>query len=80
MGLNIHLTTIATCFIVFSSLLNNVFATTGANQYIAVTGSTTGTNIQTKARPFRRNILDLQKDGPSWYVPSQYLFALTWLT
>jgi tyrosinase len=27
---------------------------------------TTGINSQTGARPFRRNILDLQNDAPAW--------------
>jgi hypothetical protein len=41
---------------------------TAARTYVSITGSKTGTNTQTKARPFRRNILDLQQDAPSWYV------------
>ncbi|TVY48584.1 Polyphenol oxidase [Lachnellula occidentalis] len=37
----------------------------GGNYY-AVTGVNTGRDAQTGARPFRRNIIDLQNDGPSW--------------
>ena len=39
-----------------------------ATQFISITGSTTGENVQTNARPFRLNILDLQNDQPSWYA------------
>jgi len=39
----------------------------GANYY-AITGVNTGRDAQTGARPFRQNIIDLQNDGPSWYV------------
>ena len=35
-------------------------------QYYAITGTHTGVNSQTGARPARRNIDDLQKDTPSW--------------
>jgi hypothetical protein len=34
----------------------------------AITGVQTGIDTATGARPLRLNILDLQKDIPSWYV------------
>lgn len=37
-------------------------------QYVAITGVKTGINTATGARPFRKNIMDLTKDVPSWYV------------
>lgn len=48
-----------------------IAATTAAElearyQHYVVTGTHTGVNQATGARPARRNILDLQEDAPSW--------------
>jgi hypothetical protein len=51
-----------------------------AADYYAITGVDTGRDTQTGARPARRNILDLQNDGPSWFVII-YTFNIDyWLT
>ena len=35
-------------------------------QYYPIIGTQSGVDSQTGARPFRRNILDLQNDTPAW--------------
>ncbi|KAH8662913.1 hypothetical protein BGZ60DRAFT_412262 [Tricladium varicosporioides] len=42
----------------------------------AITGTKTSSNIQPNARPFRRNILDLQNDTPAWSLYLQAMSAM----
>ncbi len=41
-------------------------AASNSSNYIAITGTHTGIQGRNAARPARRNILDLQNDGPAW--------------
>ncbi|KAK0115324.1 hypothetical protein ONS96_013783 [Cadophora gregata f. sp. sojae] len=63
-------------FVVILTLVASCFAVAIPTTY-AVDGTHTGTKRQTGSpRPFRRNILDLQKDVPSWSLYIQGLNAL----
>ncbi|RDL42060.1 uncharacterized protein BP5553_02039 [Venustampulla echinocandica] len=48
----------------------------GGPQYYPVTGSNSGVTSQSGSRPFRRNILDLQKDVPAWSLYVQALASM----
>ncbi|KAA8576834.1 hypothetical protein EYC84_006881 [Monilinia fructicola] len=54
----------------------SIFVTFGNSQYYPITGVTTGINSNTKARPFRQNIDDLQKNEPQWFLYIQALQAM----
>jgi tyrosinase len=60
----------ATTIMIFKNVIASALFTlafvniTEANYGLAPV--TTGINSQTGARPFRRNILDLQNDAPAW--------------
>ncbi|RAL63485.1 hypothetical protein DID88_003905 [Monilinia fructigena] len=54
----------------------SIFITSGDSQYYPITGVTTGINLNTKARPFRQNINDLQNNGPQWSIYIQALQAM----
>ncbi|KAM3066915.1 hypothetical protein ACMFMF_009966 [Clarireedia jacksonii] len=58
-----------------AALLLAIFGRATA-QYYPIDGVTTGINPTTKARPFRRNILDLQNDIPQFSLYIQALAAM----
>ncbi|APA06690.1 hypothetical protein sscle_02g014600 [Sclerotinia sclerotiorum 1980 UF-70] len=53
-----------------------VFISHSNAQYYPITGVTTGINSNTKARPFRQNINDLQNNTPQWSIYIQALQAM----
>ncbi|KAF7938112.1 hypothetical protein BELL_0027g00260 [Botrytis elliptica] len=54
----------------------SIFITYGNAQYYPITGVTTGINPNTKARPFRQNIDDLQNNIQQWSLYIQALLAM----
>jgi hypothetical protein len=63
--------TILTAAVCFAVPEANI--TDAAFQYYSITGTHGGVVAKTGWRPARRNLLDMQKDAPTWYVLSSFV-------